>query len=89
MQPQGSGSPLSQRGFGLSPSGWRRNSPAGLANSPFGLGLMLEGEKVRGQRQEDTEELAGLDLRALGDMRESPHYVTPLSARGGSPQHLK
>jgi len=33
----------------------------------------LEGEKARGLRQENKEELAELDLKVLGDILESPH----------------
>ena len=32
----------------------------------------VEGEKARGQWQENMGELAGLDLKVLGDTHESP-----------------
>ena len=69
MDPQYPVSPWSLKGFRCSPSGWRRNGPAGLANFP----RWLEGEEARGQRQEDMEELAGLDLKVLGDILVSLH----------------
>ena len=73
MDPQYPVSPWSLIGFRCSPSGWRRNGPAGLANFPLGLRQWLEGKKARGPQQENMEELAGLELKVLGDILESPH----------------
>ena len=47
--------------------------PSNLANFPLGLRRWLEGKKARGPRQENMEELAGLELKVVGDILESPH----------------
>jgi len=41
----------------------------------LGLRRWVEGEKARGKRQDDTEELAGLDLKEL---YANPHNSKPL-----------